>query len=122
MSEAKTKAFKSMEAHVIEAKKKLDELTKAIREEANAASKAARKTEVEGEVEEAKKVRIKKARLHILKKAESDAKIRDARHVYKRWTRRLSNLKKMYAIRAKKKTAEAPAEAAAAPAAEAAKA
>lgn len=110
MSDAKTKAVKKMEAHVLEAKKKLDELTKTIREEANAASKAARKQEVEGEVEEAKVVRVKKARLHILKKAESDPKIRDARHVYKRWTRRLANTKKMYARLAKKKAPEAAAE------------
>jgi len=107
MSEAKNKALKKMEAHVKDAKTKLDELTKAIRDEANAASKVARKLEVEGEVEEAKKVRIKKARLHILKRAEADPKIREARHVYKRWTRRLANAEKMYASLAKKKTAEA---------------
>lgn len=109
MSEAKTKLLKRLEAHVKEAKTKLDELTKAIRDEANAASKTARKTEVEGEVEEAKKVRIKKARLHILKRTEADPKIREARHEYKRWTRRLANAHAMYKKVAKKKTEEAAA-------------
>ncbi|MGH7144089.1 MAG: hypothetical protein ACREJ2_08100 [Planctomycetota bacterium] len=106
MADAKFKLLKRIEAHVAEAKTKLDELTKTIRDEANAASKAARKEEVEGEVEEAKKVRIKKARLHILKRAEADAKIREARYIYKRWTRRLAKAEAMYKRVAKKKTEE----------------
>ena len=109
MSEA-TKALKSMDEHVKTAKTKLDEVIKTIRDEANAATKVARKEVIEAETDEAKAVRIRSVRALIYKKAEADPKIRAARHEFKRWTRRLAKAKVVYK-RVQKKVVEVKKEA-----------